>query len=317
MGNMNSRKSYPSYLELYETGELEERVNMALADLEECRICPRDCGVNRLKDEWGVCKVGRYALVSSYFPHFGEEDCLRGWRGSGTIFFAMCNLRCVFCQNYDISHYRKGQEVTPEKLADMMIELQNLGCHNINWVTPEHVVPQILETLPIAIRKGLHIPIVYNTSAFDSLESLWLLEGIVDIYMPDFKFWDPELARKYLKARKYPEVARQVIKEMHRQVGDLVIDENGLAVRGLLVRHLVMPGHLQDTLKILEFLATEISSNTYVNIMNQYHPTGQVGNRQYQEINRPLSRKEFLQALHLAQQVGMCRLDKRRFFMFE
>lgn len=302
----------PSYLALYREGELHRRAEAGLRELENCVACPRNCGVNRLNDDIGVCKIGRYAMVSSYFPHFGEEDCLRGWRGSGTIFFSMCNLRCVFCQNYDISHYRAGREVKPAQLAHIMVELQELGCHNINWVTPEHVVPQILEAVPIAVEMGLRLPIVYNTSAYDSLTSLKLLEGIVDIYMPDFKFWDAELSRRYLKAKGYPEAARAAIKEMHRQVGDLVLDENGLARRGLLVRHLVMPGFLEDTRKIMRFLAREISPNTYVNIMSQYHPAGQVSPKKYPEICRTLLPKEYARAVEIAREEGLHRFDERR-----
>src|SRR5690606_32486816 len=217
----------PAYLRLHRSGELARRVEQALAHLADCHVCPRNCGVNRLENKKATCKSGRYARVVSHFPHFGEEDCLRGWRGSGTIFFGWCNLRCVFCQNFDISQQDSGVEVTPLELAAMMLELQDSGCHNINFVTPEHVVPQVLEGLLVAVEAGLRLPIVYNTSAYDSLESLRLLDGVVDIYMPDFKFWDSGLALRYLKAKDYPQVARQVIREMHRQVGDLKFDEQG------------------------------------------------------------------------------------------
>ena len=305
----------PGYLALYESGELQRRVEEALDSLQSCKVCPWQCGVNRLADEKRICRIGRYAYVASYFPHFGEEDCLRGWRGSGTIFFSGCNLRCVFCQNFDISQQVSGHEVTPQRLGRMMVELQDAGCHNINWVTPEHVVPQILEALPYAIELGLRIPIVYNTSAFDSLESLRWMDGIVDIYMPDFKFWDPQKAKRYLKTEQYPEVARKVFKEMHRQVGDLVIDDNGLAVRGLLVRHLVMPGALDDTREIMNFLAKEISPDTYVNIMDQYRPEGKVDARHYPEINRRIHSQELEQAYHLARQAGLHRFDERRLFI--
>ncbi|RMH97448.1 MAG: radical SAM protein, partial [Calditrichaeota bacterium] len=249
---------------------------------------------------------------SSYFPHFGEEDCLRGWRGSGTIFFARCNLRCVFCQNFDISQQDAGHEVTPQRLAEMMLELQEMGCHNINWVTPEHVVPQILEALPHAIEGGLRLPIVYNTSAFDSLHSLKLMEGIVDIYMPDFKYWDPEKAKRYLKTPKYPETARTAIKEMHRQVGDLTFDEQGLAVRGLLVRHLVMPDGLDDTREIMRWLAREISPHTYINVMGQYHPSGKVNEKRYPELNRRIRAEELKEGFRAARKAGLYRFDTRR-----
>ena len=201
-------RSAPAYLSLFESGELRRRAETAVASLEVCRVCPRDCEVNRLKDERAVCKTGRYAIVGSYFPHFGEEDCLRGWKGSGTIFFAGCNLRCVFCQNYELSWEVKGETTPPERLAAMMLELQEIGCHNINFVTPEHVVPQILEALPLAVERGLRLPIVYNTSAYDSMESLRSLEGVVDVYMPDFKFWDSGISARLVKGKDYPEAAR-------------------------------------------------------------------------------------------------------------
>lgn len=302
----------PAYLTLYQSGELRLRAQEAIAGLAHCRVCPRDCEVDRLADKTGVCKTGRYARVSSYFPHFGEEDCLRGWRGSGTIFFTWCNLRCVFCQNFEISQEGIGVETPPERLAAMMLDLQAQGVHNINLVTPEHVVPQVLEALVIAVEEGLRLPIVYNTSAYDAMESLRLLEGIVDIYMPDFKFWSPHLAQRYVKAKDYPEVARRVILEMHRQVGDLVIDEEGLARRGLLLRHLVMPGFLEETKAILRFVAEEISRNTYVNLMDQYYPAGRVDAQHYAELNRRLTRSEYVEAVAYAQELGLTRLDRRR-----
>jgi putative pyruvate formate lyase activating enzyme len=271
--------------------------------------------VNRFEDKWAACKTGRYAAVSSYFPHFGEEDCLRGWNGSGTLFFSHCNLRCVFCQNFDISQAIKPQaapEATPQRIAAMMLELQAQGCHNINFVTPEHVVPQLVEALAVAIDQGLNLPIVYNTSAYDSLESLALMDGIVDIYMPDFKYWSAERSRAYLKAEDYPEAARRAIKEMHRQVGPLVLDPNGLARRGLLIRHLVMPGGLDETRRILEWIATELGTDTYVNLMDQYHPAGKVSATSYVEIDRRLKPEEYGAAQQLARDVGLTRLDERR-----
>jgi len=301
----------PAYLRLYQSGELRRRVGRALALLEDCALCPRDCHVDRLHDKFAVCKTGRHAVVSSYFPHRGEEDCLRGWNGSGTIFFGWCNLRCVFCQNYETSWEGAGQKATAEELAGMMVRLQELGCHNINFVTPEHVVPQILEALPIAVERGLRLPLVYNTSAYDSLESIELMDGVVDIYMPDFKFWDPERARHYAKARNYPEAARRVIKRMHEQVGDLVLDENGLALRGLILRHLVMPGGIAGTRDIMEWVARELGPNTYVNVMAQYYPAGKVGRREYVEINRPLTSREFEEAVAAAYAAGLYRLDPR------
>ncbi|HIP70290.1 MAG TPA: radical SAM protein, partial [Anaerolineae bacterium] len=295
----------PAYMALHRRGELQRRADTAVAQLQSCHVCPRDCGVDRLAGETAVCKIGRYAWVSSYFPHFGEEDCLRGWRGSGTIFFAMCNLRCVFCQNYDISQCKTGAEATPLRLAEMMLELQEMGCHNINFVTPEHVVPQILEALPIAVEAGLRLPLVYNTSAYDSLESLHLLDGIVDIYMPDFKMWDKKLSLRYLKAKDYPAAAREALREMHRQVGVLKLDERGLARRGVLVRHLVMPGDVAGTAAIMRFLAEELSPDTYVNIMDQYYPAAKVTNGRYPEINRRITRLEYEQALQAVREAGL------------
>ena len=307
-----SAESVPNYVRLYESGELERRVEKALASLERCRACPWDCDVNRLKDETRVCKTGRYARVDSAFPHFGEEDCLRGRQGSGTIFFAWCNLRCVFCQNFDISQKEAGREVRPERLSDLMLSLQDRGCHNINFVTPEHVVPQILEALPFAITGGLRLPIVYNTSAYDSLESLRHMEGVVEVYMPDFKYWDEEKSRRYLKSPRYPAAARAALKEMHRQVGDLTFDGDSLAKRGLLVRHLVMPGGLDETRMILRFIAEEISPDTYVNVMGQYMPAGRVNGEKYDEINRPVLAEEVSEAYRFAREVGLHRLDFRR-----
>jgi len=302
----------PAYLRLYESGELKRRVERALEALRSCEVCPRDCGVDRLADKFAVCKTGRYAVVGSYFAHFGEEDCLRGSKGSGTIFFSGCNLRCVFCQNFDISWQLRGTPAPPEKLAAMMLELQAEGCHNINFVTPEHVVPQIIEALPLAIEGGLRLPLVYNTSAYDSMESLELMEGVVDIYMPDFKYWDSEMARKYSKAPDYPEVARRTIKEMHRQVGELVTDEEGLAVRGLMIRHLVMPEQIAGTREVMRWIAQELSPHTYVNVMAQFYPAGKVSRQEYPEINRRLTSPEYEAALDEAGRAGLKRLDPRR-----
>jgi putative pyruvate formate lyase activating enzyme len=302
----------PAYVRLFESGELQRRVERALRLLESCTACPRHCHVNRLADKFAVCKTGRHAIVSSYGPHHGEEDCLRGWAGSGTIFIAGCNLRCVFCQNFDISWEVRGVPAPPERLARMMLELQSDGCHNINFVTPEHVVPQIVEALPIAIEGGLRLPIVYNTSAYDSMESLEVMDGIVDIYMPDFKYWDREMARKYSKAPDYPEVAKRTIKEMFRQVGDLVMDEHGIAQRGLLLRHLVMPNNIAGTREIMRWIAAEVSPATYVNVMPQYYPAGKVSRNEYAEINRRLTPVEYEKALDEAWRTGLKRLDSRR-----
>lgn len=309
---LTSQDFKPSYIALHNSGDLEERVKAAMEELAHCCACPRNCGVNRLAGETAVCRSGRYAVVASYHPHMGEEDPLRGWRGSGTIFFSWCNLRCVFCQNYDISQEGAGVELDGSQLAAIMLRLQNMGCHNINLVTPEHVVPQILEALPLAVARGLNLPLVYNTSAYDSLASLKLLDGIVDIYMPDFKIWDDKKASRYLKARNYPEIARQAIKEMHRQVGVLKVDERGLARRGVLVRHLVMPGDIAGTAEIMRFLAEELSPDTYINLMDQYYPAGRVTNQTYNEINRRLHTDEYKLAFQAARDAGLWRFDRRQ-----
>ncbi len=301
--------SWPSYLLLHESGELERRAQEAMESLGSCAVCPRNCCVNRLEDEAKVCNTGRFARVSSCFPHLGEEDCLRGWNGSGTIFLSFCNLKCVFCQNHDISQGGAGVEVTAAELAGMMLDLQRVGCHNVNFVTPEHVVPQILEALSLAVEGGLRLPIVYNTSAYDSTESLAWMDGVVDIYMPDFKLWEKESALRYLKAKDYPEVARRVLAEMHGQVGPLQIDESGLARRGVLVRHLVMPGLLEETAAIFRFLCEELSPETYVNVMGQYRPEFQTA--KYPEIHRRPSSDEMRAARRLFREAGLHRIDDR------
>ncbi len=308
---IQSKDFEPAYMRLFRTGELFRRSRQGIRHLENCKVCPRDCEVNRLNNEWALCKTGRYAWVSSFFPHFGEEDCLRGWNGSGTIFFSMCNLKCVFCQNYDISQKQDGQEASAELLAQMMLSLQEKGCHNINFVTPEHVVPQILEALPLAVQMGLRLPLVYNTGAYDSLESIQLMDGIVDIYMPDFKYWSEIDGSNYLKAKNYSSVARQVIKEMQKQVGTLKFDETGLAKRGVLVRHLVMPNSSQNVRNIMRFLAQDISTDTYVNMMDQYRPAGKVTANRYPQINRSTSKKEHQEALQIAREEGLYRFDER------
>ena len=299
-----------AYLKLHRCGELKARVEEAYARLEDCRICPRECGVNRLAGEQGVCRTGKRAVVSSYNPHFGEEAPLVGRGGSGTIFFTHCNLKCQFCQNYEISQQGEGREVEPEDLALMMLRLQALGCHNINYVSPTHVVPQILVGLLIAVEAGLSIPLVYNTGGYDSLETLTLLDGIFDIYMPDMKYADEGIARKHSKIKDYPAVNQAAVKEMHRQVGDLVMDERGVAQRGLLVRHLVLPEGLAGTAEIVSFLAEEISPNTYLNVMDQYRPCYRA--YEYPPLDRRITRAEFEEAVRLAQEAGLTRLDDRR-----
>jgi putative pyruvate formate lyase activating enzyme len=274
--------------------------------------------VNRLEDEARVCKTGRFARVASAFPHFGEEDCLRGWRGSGTIFFSLCNLRCVFCQNWDISARPAGPELRPQEIAGRMLDLQDRGCHNINFVTPEHVVPQILEAIAAAVPRGLRLPLVYNTSAYDALPSLRLLDGVIDVYMPDFKFWSEETSLRLAKARDYPARAREAIREMHRQVGPLRFGPDGLARRGVLVRHLVMPGQSGEAEAILRWLAEEISPDTYVNLMDQYRPAHRVGTPgadgapRYVDIDRRPLDGEIARARAAARRAGLWRFDERR-----
>jgi putative pyruvate formate lyase activating enzyme len=299
----------PSYIELWKRGELKERVEKAWKILEDCTLCPRNCRKNRLKGEKGTCKVGYLPYISSFHPHFGEESPLVGRYGSGTIFLTSCNLHCIYCQNYTISHLMEGEEFSFEEFARMMISLQRRGCHNINFVTPTHQVPQILKSLEIAIEMGLEIPLVYNSSGYDSIETLRLLEGIFDIYMPDIKYMDPEPAKKYSSAEDYPEVVKKAIKEMHRQVGDLIINEEGIALRGLLVRHLVLPNGLAGTKEAMRFIAEEISKNTYVNIMDQYYPCYKAFD--HISLSRRINYKEFEEAINFAIEAGLKRLDKR------
>ncbi len=302
----------PAYLAAWRSGELAAKVAAAREELHSCLACPRDCGVDRMADERGVCHVGRHTLVASAFPHFGEEDCLRGTRGSGTIFFSFCNLKCVFCQNWDISQAPAGTEHDAEALARLMLRLQAAGCHNANLVTPEHVAPQIVEALATAVPAGLRLPLVYNTSAYDGLASLRLMEGLVDIYMPDFKFWEPETARRLARAHDYPAVARAAITEMHRQVGVLRVGVDGLARRGVLVRHLVMPGQTAQAAAIFTWLAEEISPDTYLNIMAQYRPMHRVaGNERYAAIDRRPRRDEIAAAYDAARTAGLWRFDER------
>jgi putative pyruvate formate lyase activating enzyme len=300
----------PAYLHLLESGKAQQRIDEAYAHLQACDVCPLRCGVNRLEGELGVCKTGVKAQVSSFGAHLGEEEPLRGWAGSGTIFFTRCNLRCVFCQNFEISQVGRGREVEPEVLAEIMLRLQEAGCHNINLVSPTHVVPQIIAAVLIAVQAGLRLPLVYNSGGYDSLEMLALLDGIVDIYMPDMKYGDDDTARRYSKVPRYVEVNQAAVREMQRQVGDLQLDEQGIARRGLLVRHLVLPNQLAGTEKVLQFLAEEISKSVYLNLMDQYHPAYQAGN--YEELNRPITTQEYQQALAAARRWGLMRLDQRR-----
>lgn len=303
--------SEPVYIRTSEKGLLREKRDQAYDILKSCTLCPRKCGADRLSGETGICRTGKDADVSSYNSHFGEEAPLVGRNGSGTIFFTHCNLLCCFCQNYDISHEGGGETVSDEMLARIMLALQQSGCHNINFVTPSHVVPQILSALEIAIGNGLCVPLIYNTSAYDRVETLKLLEGIIDIYMPDFKFWDPEIAKKTCDAADYPKVACRALTEMHRQVGDLVTDDaSGIATRGLLVRHLVLPHGLAGTREIMTFIAEQISSDTYVNIMAQYRPCGRAS--QVEELSVFPTQKDYETAVQTAKDAGITRLDRPR-----
>lgn len=299
-----------AYLSLYHSGELAERVEAARSLLQDCHVCPRHCEVDRLNGELGECRTSAEIIISSYGPHFGEEAPLVGRNGSGTIFFTNCNLRCVFCQNYSISQLGEGEKVSKEELAYMMLSLQSKGCHNINLVSPTHVVPQILEALEIAVKSGLRLPLVYNSGGYDSVETLRLLDGVVDIYMPDMKYSDEKTAEKLSGVKNYPAINRAAVKEMHRQVGDLQIDEDGIAQRGLLVRHLVLPHGLAGTKEVMDFLANEVSSDTYVNIMAQYHPCYEAF--QFPSLSRRTSAVEFQEAVALARQAGLNRLDQPR-----
>lgn len=300
----------PLYQKTYSDGLFRDKIKTAFEMLKACVLCPRECGVDRLSGETGICKTGKNAWLSSYNAHFGEEEPLVGSHGSGTIFFTHCNLMCNFCQNYDISHEGCGREVTADQLAAVMLQLQHLGCHNINLVTPSHVVPQILAAAEIAIGKGLKVPIVYNTSGYDKVATLKLLEGVVDMYMPDFKFWDAQISAATCDAPDYPGIAKMAVSEMHRQVGDLALDENGLAFRGVLVRHLVLPKGLAGTRDIMKFLADEISADTYVNIMPQYRPCGRAS--EVKGLAGGISQDEYESAVRSAVEAGITRLDHRR-----
>jgi len=299
----------PAYLSLLRSGELERRVRAAHERLHACDLCGRECQVDRY-EELGACRTGVLPLVASSGPHHGEEDPLRGYGGSGTIFFAWCNLNCQFCQNYDISQRGHGREAEPEELAKMMLALQRRGCHNINLVSPTHVVAPILAAVLIAAKAGLRLPLVWNTGGYDSLAALRLLDGLVDIYMPDMKYADAEIARKYSKVERYPAINQAAVKEMQRQVGDLVLDKDGVALRGLLVRHLVLPDGLAGTPDIARFLAREVSSDTYVNIMDQYRPCYRAA--ELPPLDRPITRAEYERALDQARAAGLHRFDERK-----
>lgn len=298
----------PSYLKTLREGSFPEKIAGAVELLRGCRVCPRECGVDRLQGETGFCGLGAKAMVASAHPHYGEEAPLVGTGGSGTIFFTSCNLKCIFCQNYEISHLMEGQEVDETALGRLMLRLQGMGCHNINFVTPSHLVPQIVEAVYWAAGNGLRVPLVYNTGGYDKVETLRLLDGIVDIYMPDLKFMDRKICKQLMDAEDYPAVAQAAIAEMHRQVGDLQINEQGVALRGLLVRHLVMPNDLAGTREAMRFLAG-ISTNTYVNVMDQYRPCGKAVGKP--GLHRSVTRDEYARALEAAREEGINRLDDR------
>lgn len=306
----------PAYINSFENGQLQDNLKIAINRLAHCELCPRQCRVNRLEGETGICRTAEKAVVSSYNTHFGEEAPLVGTGGSGTIFFTHCNLLCNFCQNYDISHQGEGGAVSAHRLSELMLALQRAGCHNINFVTPSHVVPQILEALAIAVPEGLKIPLVYNSSGYDHVDTLALLEGVVDIYMPDFKFWDDKIAEITCGVDDYAAVAQRAVIEMHRQVGDLKISDQGIATKGLLVRHLVLPEGLAGTREVMRFLYNHISPDTYVNIMPQYRPCGKAND--IKALSRPLPGEEFEAALKVAKEEGITRLDKprRSFFIW-
>ena len=305
----------PAYIKTYKKGLLQEKIKAAYTLLSPCKLCPQKCRVDRLSGETGICKTAKHALVSSYNPHFGEEKPLVGTDGSGTIFFTHCNLMCLFCQNFDISHEGHGQKIAAAELAAVMLALQQHGCHNINFVTPSHVVPQILSALEIAIQQGLSVPLVYNSGGYDLPATLKLLDGVFDIYMPDFKFWDPQIAESACQAKDYPEIARNALREMHRQVGELTVDQDGIAQKGLLIRHLVLPGGLAGTREIMRFIAREISTHSYVNLMSQYRPCGRAS--EVKGLNASLSPADFQTALQAAKAEGITRLDQPgRAFLF-
>ncbi len=301
--------SEPAYLALLRSGELKRRVDEAYRRLERCDICPRRCGVNRRAGELGICRTGEQAVISSFGPHFGEEAPLVGVGGSGTVFFTHCNLRCQFCQNYEISQLGEGRPVRTDHLAAIFLRLQSMGCHNINLVSPTHVVPQILAALLVAAEQGLRLPLVYNTGGYDALETLALLDGVVDIYMPDMKYADADTAERYSKVPNYPAVNQAAVKEMHRQVGDLAMDERGIAVRGLLVRHLVLPEGLAGTAEIARFLAESVSRDTYINVMDQYRPCYNA--HSLPPLNRRITPEEYRAAVQMVKDAGLHRLDDR------
>ncbi|MCF7876612.1 radical SAM protein [Candidatus Bipolaricaulota bacterium] len=294
----------PAYLSL-SRAELEGRVEELRAKLRDCDLCPLKCGVNRLSGEKGRCNSSEELLVSSVAPHHGEERPLVGGYGSGTVFLSNCNLGCVYCQNYELSQLGRGREMTAGEVSEGMLELQFRGCHNVNWVSPTHFVPQLVAALFKAIDGGLEIPVVYNSGGYDSLETLKLLDGIVDIYMPDMKYASNEFGQEYSGVPDYWEVNKRAVKEMYRQVGDLKVDDSGVARQGLLIRHLVLPEGVAGTEKVLRFIGEEVPCNSYVNVMDQYRPCWNAS--EYEKLDRPITGPEFRRAVDLARELGLDR----------
>jgi len=294
---------YPAYLETHNKGNLSKTIEKAFGLLESCCICPRKCKVNRIKNEKGFCKTGLLPYVCSWMPHHGEEPPISGNRGSGTIFFSYCNMACVYCQNYEFSQLGQGREVDFEELADFMLQLQKLECHNINLVTPTHVMPQILKALEIAISKGLKLPLIYNTAGYELPGIINILDGIVDIYLPDMRYGDSAMAVKYSDALDYPKYNQATVKEMHRQVGIADIDNSGIIKKGLIIRHLVLPNHIAGTDKVMKFLAEEVSADTYISLMSQYLPYHRAS--EFKEISRRLIHQEYEEAKKIMQEYGL------------
>lgn len=299
---MKENKEYPSYLNLFKSGELEERVRILLEKLKNCDICPRKCEVNRTREEKGFCRTGRYAIVSSYNLHFGEEPPISGYRGSGTIFFSFCNLSCIFCQNWTISHLGEGYEVSPFELKEVMLQLQSAGAHNLNLVTPTHIVPQFMEALYLAIKEGFSLPIVYNSSGYDSVETLKLLDGVIDIYMPDAKYGENRWAEKLSGAKDYVEVSGEALKEMYRQVGEFKIDSEGIGKSGVLVRHLILPENLASSFKVLDFLKENLPG-ALVAILSQYWPSYNA--LKYPQLGRRITLKEYEEVANYAKKIKL------------
>ena len=295
----------PGYLKLYESGELAERAKLFHQILASCVLCPRKCGVNRLAGERGYCKSGAEVMVSSSGPHFGEEPEIVGKSGSGTIFLTNCNLLCVYCQNYEISHLGHGEELPTGEVADLMLSIQRIGCENVNLVTPTHYAPQLVDAISVAAGKGLSLPIFWNCSGYENVETIRLLEGVVDIYKPDIKYGDAGPAKRYSNAPDYFERCKEAVKEMHRQVGDLKVDLRGVAYRGLLIRHLVLPNGLAGSRSVLEFISKELSRESYINVMAQYRPCGRA--REHEELSRRPTPREYLEVVDLARELGLHR----------